>query len=137
MKAAELRLGNLIKIGGNTLETYQTYTPTKVTLAILNEIAGENEERPNAELSVFQPIELTEEWLIKLGFYSLDKGTCFYKQKTLIVEYLFSQWTGRLYIDQWNSCQIIEIKYVHQLQNLYYALTGEELQPSRLEKPCA
>ncbi len=67
MKASELRLGNLIKIGGNTLETYQTYTPTKVTLAILNEIAGENEERPDAELSVFMPIPITEEWLRKSG----------------------------------------------------------------------
>lgn len=29
--------------------------------------------------------------------------------------------------DQWYSSELTEIKYLHQLQNLYFALTGDEL----------
>jgi hypothetical protein len=29
--------------------------------------------------------------------------------------------------DQWYSSELTEIKYLHQLQNLYFAITGEEL----------
>lgn len=146
MKASELRLGNLIKIGGNTLETYQTYTPTKVTLAIMNEIAGENEERPDAELSVFQPILLTEEWLLKFGFEKIRMESSPYEDgEYTILSQMFTVYKKEpithnsvhgWFINNHNQPKL-NIKYVHQLQNLYYALTGEELQPSRLEKPGA
>ena len=131
MKATELRLGNLIKIGGNTLDTYQTYTPTKVTLAILNEIAGENEERPDAELSVFMPIELSVEWLQDFNFTLFPWG---WVKKTSSDNGV--RITAHSYFEREGN-NPVKIKYVHQLQNLYYALTGEELQPSRLEKPSA
>ena len=122
MKANELRLGNLIKVGGNTLDTYQTFIPTLVTLAILNEIAGENEERPDAELSVFMPIQLTEEWLLKFGFK--EDGTrpdwcdllSSYNIGNDKIQYLRNE-----------SWKCLKIRYVHQLQNLYFALTGQEL----------
>jgi hypothetical protein len=77
MDARDLRIGNLIKIGGNTIDTYQTYKSTIVTIDILRAIFEENTERPNAILSIFQPIELTEEWLLKAAFiknnYEADK----------------------------------------------------------------
>jgi len=130
MKASELRLGNLIKIGGNTLDSYQTYVPTKVTLAILNEIAGENKERPDAELSVFLPVSLTEEWLMKFGFVRNGdyycKGvhcTCFSGLMKLRFDRLLQMWQ----FDIGSYEDSTRIKYVHQLQNLFYALTGEEL----------
>lgn len=122
MKANELRLGNLIKIGGNTIDTYQIYTPKKVTLAILNEIAGENEERPDAELSVFIPIPLTEEWLLKFGF----KQDGFYNsaERWVYLNNILFKGNGHYILCHYPLCMI---KYVHQLQNLYFALTGEEL----------
>ena len=78
------------------------------------------------------PIPLTEEWLKKLGFYSKYKsvhmrwnmGSLDIHQKadvdddgnSIPQEQVF-------YFDyQW------EIKYVHQLQNLYFCLCGDELQ---------
>ena len=85
-------------------------------------------------LESFKPIPLTEQWLIDFGFekkqtdvfsISLDYGvflfvTLLKKNETLInlVE------TG-LYSD--NVCLRKICKYVHQLQNLYFALTGEDL----------
>ena len=122
MKASELRLGNLINIGGNTLDTYQTYKPTKVTLAILNEIARENEERPDAELSVFQPIPLTEDWLKRFGFALFAWG--WVKKSENDIGFRISY--PHLHFQRENE-NPLKIQYVHQLQNLYFALTGEEL----------
>ena len=69
------------------------------------------------------PVLLTEEWLRKFGFerfpWGLVKGNLLFRD------------------DLKNPCETLtleigngfrtEIKYVHQLQNLYYALTNEEL----------
>lgn len=72
----------------------------------------------------FKGIPLTEEWLLKFG---------------LEERYVKNEWSWHL--NKWNSYTEIrkteggfkfldgypEIKYVHQLQNIYFALTGEEL----------
>ena len=145
LKAIELRIGNLIKIGGNTLDTYQTFTPTKVTLAILNEIAGENKERPDAELSVFQPIPITEEWLMKAGFEEKQINNGFIKQyfhdctppkyrNNYGLFFRFGEMRNESYKMYWyasdpvnSSMHSFPCRYVHQLQNLYFAITGQEL----------
>ena len=85
-----------------------------------------------------KPIPLTEELLLKCGFrgsYSnelyinIKKGTNLYSLGYNFIEnrcYLDVDFT---FIDLDN-----EIKYLHQLQNLYFVLTGEELKiiPSNL-----
>lgn len=121
MKANELRIGNDINIGGSTIDTYQTFKPTKVTINILKAIIEENIDRPDAILSMFQPIPLTEEWLVKLGFkfnsdsnvYSIDNF------------FIYTEAYNKIIITY--DCLMRSIGYVHQLQNLYFALTGEEL----------
>jgi hypothetical protein len=78
-----------------------------------------------------QPIPLTEEWLIKLGFVD---GSYLYKNyKIKAGDY----WNSiKFYEGEWcynnddsdAGCYFLTtIKYVHQLQNLYFALTNEEL----------
>jgi len=66
---------------------------------------------------LIEPIPLTEEWLLKFGF---EKGC--------------TSWNvGGFYIDQFGSNfefdyrAGVKIEHVNQLQNLYFALTGEEL----------
>lgn len=133
MKASELRLGNIIKLGGNTLNTYQTYKPVKVCLAFLNEIFAENEERPDAELSVYQPVGLTDEWLLRLGFEMDNSGVekdhqdyCeWYQRKFPIIGELITNSDMSFVFDI--ETDTLRIRYVHQLQNLYFALTGCEL----------
>ena len=70
--------------------------------------------------SYFEPIELTEEWLIKFGHES-----SFIPDLYEIGKLSFYIDDGICWIDVFGDS--IEIKYVHQLQNLYFALTGKEL----------
>ena len=72
----------------------------------------------------YNPITLTEEWLLKFGF-EMDKGGIFW---------INNKWGFHGYLTPDNIFCIIgysekhlNIKYVHQLQNIYFALTGEEL----------
>ena len=74
-----------------------------------------------------KPIPLTEEWLIKFG--GIDTGYEIYiKAKTKIIEF---KWSSKIVAtgvrNGWYCKRYKHIKYVHQLQNLYFTLTGEEL----------
>jgi hypothetical protein len=66
-----------------------------------------------------QPIPLTEEWFLKFGFESIYSGTCYVQKR---VEIAYNSMQGFYII-----MSGLKIEYVHQLQNLYFALTGEEL----------
>ena len=69
----------------------------------------------------FEGIELTEEWLLKFGFkrfpWGLVKDNLLFKDD-LKCSYLILQVA--------NGFEV-KVKYVHELQNLYFALTGSEL----------
>jgi hypothetical protein len=79
----------------------------------------------------YKPIPLTEEWLTKFGFNS--------KYKSVHVHWNLSGFgleQASDVDDDGNSIPqkqvfyyefVYEIKFVHQLQNLYFALRGEEL----------
>ena len=71
-------------------------------------------------------IPITEEWLVKLGFEIKEdravnrywKGEFLYDLKDRTFNMFFSMDEGTFFI---------KMEYIHQLQNLYYALTGTEL----------
>ncbi|MCK5605295.1 hypothetical protein KAR91_25610 [Candidatus Pacearchaeota archaeon] len=75
---------------------------------------------------MFTPIPLTEEWLIKFGFEKIiahkDKRCIHYIINE--IELLANINGDGIYDLLWGVC---EIKYVHQLQNLYFCLFGKEL----------
>ena len=104
IKANELRIGNLYNHNGEIREV----TPSTI------------EEVWNSERSWVKPIQLTEEWLLKFSFehreFSFDKGSFFLSKRKGKNEYLYQAHTNRF-----------QVKYVHQLQNLYFSLTGREL----------
>jgi len=64
-------------------------------------------------------ITLTEEWLEKFGFRMRNQ----YWNKS-------GMWFGKNNVFWWDTDTggSIHIKHVHQLQNLYYALIGRELE---------
>lgn len=114
MKAEELRIGNFVRAKSPEKEVYQE--PVKVDIHYLDMFCHDK------KLVHFEPIPLTEEWLIRFGFSSrLDN--LFY------VNFFFtlakSEEGFRLWIVSGTYGRTIH--YVHELQNLYFALTGQEL----------
>jgi len=118
MKANELRLGNYVGFWGTTDFVTQ-----------VNEIEIETNAYNNVSINDVKPIPLTEEWLIKFGFFPSK-----YKDGYTISPYGKNEFLlDKEYTDEgeWDFCTdenyLKTIKYVHQLQNLYFALTNEEL----------
>lgn len=79
-----------------------------------------------------KPIPLSEEWLLKLGFeeiYNSEYTHKFELTQDVSFEYRFEKFnnasgmTGLTYYGR----LLGKIKHVHQLQNLFYSITGEEL----------
>jgi hypothetical protein len=117
MKIQELRIGNLVQDKhGNTELVTQLILTGDVT-----RINGQH------DYGLYLPVKLTHLWALKLGFefdmlFDVDPpiyyrpGSSFYLcSKTL------QPLNGGFPIAEY------EIEYVHQLQNLHYVLTGEEL----------
>lgn len=90
------------------------------------------------DLTEIKPIPLTEEWLVKFGFdIDTDKGwnrseDINYDVYSLnnfdvaLIDVVYKLWI-EIEGDTWYNSSLTAIKYVHQLQNLYFALTSEEL----------
>jgi hypothetical protein len=81
---------------------------------------------PNDKLHQNEPIPLTEEWLLRFGFCGKDHFTDLNLETTNLKFYCGN---GRLTIVELELGYhvSINVKHVHQLQNLYFALIGEEL----------
>ena len=73
----------------------------------------------------FHPIPLTEEILVKCGFVRTgllyELGDCHFGLKIHNDKFLLANPTYQMVYELGN------LVYLHQLQNLFYALTGEEL----------
>lgn len=97
----------------------------------LNLAQNEFKKVSNNDIS---PIPITEEWLIKLGFERKSKDNEFvWVTKFYMFLNIDSGWYFRYKFDGFISfcfgdLFVKELRYVHQLQNLYFALTEEELE---------
>jgi hypothetical protein len=119
MEANELRIGNLVCLHftNQNLEIKSIeYWKDSDYIIIFDGNIIEN-------LKKLKPITLTEDWLIKFGFE--DRNDYWKKKKVKMV------WSSRI-IKTGERLGIRHekydhIQYVHQLQNLYFALTGNEL----------
>lgn len=115
MKANELRIGNWVL--------------SKDMPVQIEEIKPETIRYCFGEFSIsyIEPINLTEEWLVKFGFSHISKNDYQSPYKFLIFDIKLLCFADI----QDNNERIfspIDVKYVHQLQNLYFSLTGEELE---------
>jgi hypothetical protein len=118
IQANELRLGNLI------LKNNEIYEISSLFFVDLHD--GTIRENYNNSY-IIEPIPLTEEWILKFGL----KKT---KYKSDIIYDFGLQNSTYITIDKndlsyfmWDE-YLTSIKYVHQLQNLYFALTNNELE---------
>ena len=142
MKVEELRIGNVVYVD------YPRYNPGLYGLPmVVKEICRDrwwvhgymlvvfdatNKKSHNVPDCFIKPIPLTEDILLKCGFKRVPKnlyvdnikdlrtavtylkGSIIWNESTRIV------WVGNIALDN--------IKYLHELQNLYFAITGEELE---------
>ena len=114
MKASELRIGNLImeEVG---IRNYNII-PVSIHLVTFRKVNH----------NIFKPIPLTEEWLLKFGFKNhLDTIWIHWSKESGLfqISTRLPQGSYGLWINGTMGC----FEYVHQLQNLFFALTGEEL----------
>lgn len=115
----ELRTGNLLNYDTSEGETL----PTKIDWQDLKWL----DEDPKGFNLVHTPIPLTEQWIKELGFET-DKT----HDKYFIINdgMAISMADEKVRFIQGNFvCQLVirEIKYVHELQNLIYAIKSTEL----------
>ena len=108
MEARELRIGNWVNETGDEVkvgkDTFRYWDELKLG-------------------DVLKPIPLTEEWLLKMGFVPTKEAA------------ISGIWFSNGFIDYcirggsvcFKQEPIRRIKYVHQLQNLYFELYGVEL----------
>lgn len=130
MEVNDLRIGNWIKYEDKLVQVVQLSS-----LMILCQ-RDENQFLVNCAPKVFQPIELTEEVLLKIGF--VKKNDCYiltnecilfvYYKDSFKQELLASVKRKGKYYYNTNELKNYDIKYLHQLQNTYYLLTDQELE---------
>ena len=130
IQANELRVGNLVTINETALHFDGAGKDETFCISEIKEEVVKFKGFHTSELySGIEPIPLTEEWLLKFGFeksknpnktpswvWKKDQETWFYetwKNRDIFVNG-FIRWMK-------------DIQSVHQLQNLYFALTGTEL----------
>ena len=150
LKTTELRLGNLIK-GIYTNENFCDNDNTFIEelKETTCEVVGLDSDidypiwvKSNegiTDFDYFEPLPLTEEWLLTFGFESTEYKwfeTSYFTDIKLVVEKIIISYnieSGRLsiYDDAEDGLYPVytakKVEHVHQLQNLYYALTHQEL----------
>lgn len=77
---------------------------------------------------IFDPILLTEEWLLKFGF-TKDREYSDYYTKEGFFDVWFNKEKGLYTIGHYDmdNVDIADVKYAHELQNAYYVIKKEEL----------
>jgi len=125
MKATEIRVGNYVQNQDGRLKGYPVGKPFKLEL------------KDFVWLEFYVPVRVTEEHLLKLGFEKKQVRDGFYYEITLKDNVPFRIWRSFLNekfsfstggYDAEDNDFMIEIKYIHRLQNLFFALTEKELE---------
>jgi hypothetical protein len=127
MKSSELRIGNLVDLGNRIAKV--------IEIAHLGCVVVDLEETQDTieDYERTKGIPLTEEWLLKFGFEKIEDFGVYsniWHFKGVMVSlgnYI------NVHVDWaddgvgFHSIRCYEELFIHQLQNLYFALTGEEL----------
>lgn len=124
MRSEELRMGNLVMYSADG-SIFTVDEISRTGLGVYND-----EENTWIEIEEFEGVKLTEEWLKKLGFiYQGSDGYSCLEKSTLL--FYFSLRNGLMpslfYRQTTESDNVKGCMYVHQLQNVFFSLTGTEL----------
>lgn len=121
MKATELKIGNFLNIN-NTCKSVESIDSTFDCVYF-----SDSKGIAWSDLTEVHPIPLTEQWLKDLGV----------SNRQIVIKKGDSSGYGVIFISNdkmfisdeadTNYAFVAECKYVHQFQNLVFALTGKEL----------
>ena len=127
MNAQELRIGNWVLIDGKPERIDSIVTSSSNFL--YDGVNAEIEDGYYGDYSVMvkdpEPIPITPEILEKAGFEFESRGVDAFEQIWSCNG--IEIWQHDEGFSQDYSPYSVDIKHLHQLQNLYFALTGEEL----------
>lgn len=130
--ANELRIGNWVNLRMIGIETDET--PHQINARCLVDISEEQGAFLNKKC--YSPIPLTLAILGKMEFEKWDEdissGIIRFTKKHSVskdfIVYIYSNGKIEFCIDCEDFSKVLnELQYLHQLQNLYFALTGKEL----------
>ena len=132
LKNNELRIGNLVSQNSSYGYVYSIESPLprkekrfsdKVVITLFD----------NGIISIpideITPIQLTEEWLLKFRF-DKDDFCSLYIRYTLNNITIIHDTKNNTFLVDGIKYKLVYLKYVHQLQNLYFCLCGKELELS-------
>ena len=118
MKTNELRIGNHILLDGDEITVTGISSSTIWWKDGFDTISMTN--------TIITGIPLTEKWLLKFNYTRREKrNTKYYQYSIDEVNRVNDHGDGSFWYLRYNGS--LRIKYVHELQNLYFALTGKEL----------
>lgn len=121
MKATQLRIGNLIYGPSNRVESVIGIESDGTITTFLS---LSNNSGLTYKTTDYGSVPLTEEWLTKFGFEKIENSSYpIFHKDNFYFEIVNHKKLGFIFPKYWS----IKILAVHQLQNLYFALTGEEL----------
>lgn len=125
MTGKELRIGNIISHKNEAVEVSSIESSDYCTVM---QVGGSLFAWTRC-IDSFSPAILTHEWILRFGFIkfdTLDSKSAFY-----FIEYYGGNLFQLLPSDDayffGEDLATCKIRYVHQLQNLFFAFTGEEL----------
>lgn len=136
MKAEELRIGNWLLGAAGEAQRVAYITET---IGLHNNIGGTDKYQENPifsyDINDLKPIPLSPEILERYGFelYTSttikDKPFIIFRKRTFRAKFIDGEFAGL-------SCNsgatdVKHLKYLHQLQNLFYSVYGYELTPSQ------
>jgi len=123
IKAQELRIGNFLYVAGNIWTVSDIFSNP-------DELYFKENENYNHLLNA-EGIPITDEWLLRFGFEQTYKSQ--FRTKYDYIDPVFgfdfdkdgitNGMQGFRYYDRY-----IDLKYIHQIQNLIHANTGKELE---------
>ena len=117
MEAKNFRLGNTIKFGEREISISRHDIDNMAKMEITEGAISE----------LYKPIDLTEKWLISFGFVGRHN---MWSNGIITVGYIATdehfEYEFQFPFNHWTKNSL---KYVHELQNLFFALTGDEPKP--------
>lgn len=125
MEINEIRVGNLIQFFGATKKIEYISNNAVVWL---NEAKEPRYSSMSCHVNIGRctPIPITADWLMILGFIH-DSEQEFFNRGDICLSYSKDYEGYTLFVNhEYETGE--PFKYLHQLQNLYFALTGKELE---------